>query len=198
MCSWTWPYWRRVEKRKNRCKMEEMFDTYDINGNFLRIKPKSFCHGENPGCYHKAVWIWIVNDKGELLIQKRAACKKHHPNKYGAPSAGHAQAGETLLQTCVRETKEELGLDTKEDDYIFWGEMVIEEFNEFAETYLLKTTAEIEDMTLQEEEVAFVKYLSFNEFEKIIHSDEFCVGFEKYNNWICKKLKAYLEENNFI
>ncbi len=175
--------------------MEEMFDTYDREGNFLGVKPKSFCHSENPGCYHKAVWIWIVNEKGELLIQKRAACKKHHPNKYGAPSAGHVDAGEKLLEACVRETKEELGLDTKESDYKFWGEMFIGECWEFAETYLLETTAKIEDMVLQPEEVAEVKYLSFDEFVKIIHSDEFCVHHHKYNDWLCSKIENYLKNH---
>lgn len=184
---------KKNKKRKSGLKMEEMFDTYDKNGRFLGIKPKSFCHGDNPRCFHKAVWIWIVNDKGELLIQKRAACKKHHPNKYGAPSAGHVSAGETLLEACVRETQEELGLSTKPDDYVFWGEMLIEETNEFAETYLLKTSAKVSDMTLQEEEVAMVKYLTYDEFVSLIHSEEFCVGFKNYNNWICERMKTYLE-----
>lgn len=171
---------------------EEMFDTYDMNGNFLGIKPKSFCHSENPGCFHKAVWIWIVSGDGKLLIQMRAACKKHQPNKYGAPSAGHVQAGETLLETCVRETKEELGLETKQSDYVFWGEMCVEKFNEFAETYLLETKAQTTDMILKEDEVAFVKFLTFDEFKEIIYSDDFCVDHDEYKNWLCEKLEKYL------
>lgn len=52
-----------------------------IQGKYLGIKPKSFCHNGNPGCYHKPVWIWIYNDNNEFLIQKRASCKKRSPNK---------------------------------------------------------------------------------------------------------------------
>ena len=44
--------------------MEEMFDVFDINGNYLGVKTKSFCHSENPGVYHKPVWIWIKNSGG--------------------------------------------------------------------------------------------------------------------------------------
>ena len=47
-------------------------------------------------------------------MQKRAATKKKSPNKYDMPSAGHVDAGETLLQAYVRETEEELGLTCKE------------------------------------------------------------------------------------
>jgi len=56
--------------------MEEIFDVYTRNGKYLGTKPKSFCHSENPGVYHKPVWIWIINDNKEVLVQKRAACKK--------------------------------------------------------------------------------------------------------------------------
>ena len=52
---------------------EKIFDIYDINGKHVGAKPKSFCHSDNPGVYHKPVWIWIVNDKGQILVQKRAA-----------------------------------------------------------------------------------------------------------------------------
>ncbi|HOO68112.1 MAG TPA: hypothetical protein PLC53_01935 [Bacilli bacterium] len=57
--------------------MEEMFDMYTRDGKYLGIKSKSFCHGENPEVYHKPVWIWIVNYKGNILIQKRAMCKRN-------------------------------------------------------------------------------------------------------------------------
>lgn len=56
--------------------MEELLDTYDIDGNFLGVKPRSFCHSENPGCYHKAVWIWIINDRGKYLFRKEPLPRK--------------------------------------------------------------------------------------------------------------------------
>ena len=50
--------------QKVEIDMEEMLDTFDINGKFLGAKPRSFCHSENPGVYHKPVWIWIVSETG--------------------------------------------------------------------------------------------------------------------------------------
>ena len=170
---------------------EEIFDVYDIHGNHLGVRPKSFCHSENPGVYHKPVWIWIVNDKGQILVQKRAATKKKSPNKYDMPSAGHVDAGETLLQACVRETEEELGLKCKESDFIFLKEWLIQESWEFAEIYLLKTKAKVTDMKLQKEEVAEVKYLDYDEFVKLFYSDDFCNHAKEYNDWVCEVLKKY-------
>ena len=69
--------------------MEEMLDTFDIDGNFLGIKSRSFCHSENPGVYHKPVWIWIKNGEGGILVQKRALTKKKSPGKWDMPAAGH-------------------------------------------------------------------------------------------------------------
>lgn len=133
--------------------MEEMLDTFDINGNFLGVKSRSFCHNGNPGVYHKPVWIWIINDKGQILVQKRAATKKNSPNKYDMPSAGHVDAGETLLKACVRETEEELGLRCKETDFIFLKEWLNQKGWEFAEIFLLKTKAKVADMKLQKKKL---------------------------------------------
>ena len=51
--------------------MEEMLDTFDIKGNFLGIKTRSFCHSENPQVYHKPVWIWIINSRGGDIGSKK-------------------------------------------------------------------------------------------------------------------------------
>ena len=38
------------------------------------------------------------------------------------PSAGHIEAGEKPIEGAIRETEEELGIETKEEDYKFIGE----------------------------------------------------------------------------
>ena len=173
--------------------MEEIFDVFDINGNFLGTRPKSFCHSENPGVYHKPVWIWIINKEGKILVQKRALAKKKNPGKWDMPSAGHVDAGETILQGCVRETFEELGLKTKESDYIFLREFVTQEGWELAQVYLLRTNAETEDMTLQTSEVERVEYLDYDKFVQLLYSDEFCPHKKDYKDWVCEILKKELE-----
>jgi len=169
--------------------MEEMLDTFDNKGNFLGVKPRSFCHSENPGVYHKPVWIWIINSKGEILVQKRAKTKKKSPGKWDMPSAGHIDAGESCLQGCVRETYEELGIQTKENEFIFLKEFVNQRGWELVQVYLLKKDIDIEDIKLQAEEVECVKWFNYDEFVKLLYSEEFCNHEEEYKKWVSEVLK---------
>ena len=170
-----------------------MLDTFDINGEFLGAKPRSFCHSENPGVYHKPVWIWIINSQGQILVQKRALTKKKSPGKWDMPSAGHVDAGETCLSGCVRETSEELGLSVNEKDFIFLKEFINERGWELVQVYLLKNNTKIEDMKLQLKEVECVKWLDYDEFIKFLYSDEFCNHSTEYKDWVCQVLKEYIK-----
>jgi len=172
--------------------MEEMLDTFDINGNFLGAKPRSFCHSENPGVYHKPVWIWIINSKGQVLVQRRAKTKKKSPGKWDMPSAGHIDAGETCLSGCVRETYEELGIKTKEDDFIFLKEFVNPSGWELVQVYLLKKDIDLKDIKLQVEEVECVKWLPYNEFIDLLYSEDFCKHAQEYKDWVAQILKEYI------
>ena len=172
--------------------MEEIFDVYDINGNYLGQRTRSFCHGPNPGVFHKPVWIWIYNDKKQLLVQKRAKFKKKNPSKWDMPSAGHVDAGETPLQGCVRETKEELGLVVNPDEFEFVCEWKDLNGWQLAQVYTLKSDAKIEDMTLQVEEVECVEWLDFKDFEKLLYSQDFVEHQKDYKDFVCKMLKEKL------
>ena len=169
--------------------MKELLDTYDINGNFVGVQTREFCHSKNPGVYHKPVWIFIKNDNNEILVQKRARCKKENPGKWDMPSAGHVNTGETSLQACVRETEEELGLKFKESDFEFLKEWLVQESWELAQIYLLKTNATIEQMSLQQDEVEDVKWLNYNHFVKLLYSKDFCDFPLDYKDWIAMILK---------
>ena len=125
--------------------MEEMFDVYDKEGRWLGVRPKSFCHSKNPGVYHKPVWIWIVNSKNEVLVQKRALTKKHMPGKWDAPSAGHVEAGEDFLSACERETREELGVIVPRSKFVFQKEILSEKVWELGQVYLLVLDVDIKD-----------------------------------------------------
>ena len=170
--------------------MEEMFDVFDKYGNHLGVKPKSFCHSENPGVFHKPVWIWIFNSNGQILIQKRASTKKFMPNKWDGSATGHVCAGETALEGCVREVYEELGLTFKESDFIFLGEFPAPEVWELGQVYCIKTDKTIKEMKLQESEVSEVMWLELNEFEALLMSDEFLPYSNEYKTWVVKHLKS--------
>ncbi len=78
----------------------EYIDIFDENNNPTGdIKEKTKAHEE--GNFHRTAHIWIMNDKKELLLQKRSATKKSHPNCWDISGAGHIRAGETVIEGAI-------------------------------------------------------------------------------------------------
>lgn len=86
----------------------EYIDIFDENNNPTgqELKEKGKAHED--GDFHRTAHIWIINDKNELLLQKRSASKKTHPNCWDISGAGHIKAGESVIDGAIRELKEEL------------------------------------------------------------------------------------------
>ena len=174
--------------------MEEIFDIYTRDGKHLWTAPKSVCHSENPGFYHKPVWIRIINSKNEILVQKRAATKKNHPNKRCMWASGHVLAWETTTEWAIREVYEELGVQTKKEDYKFICEYIVDETREIAQIYLLKLDLDINEFKLQEEEVAEVKWLTYDEFKELFNSKDFVEHSDEYKEFTLNILKENLSK----
>ena len=50
------------------------------------------------GEYRNLVHVWIINSKGELLLQRRSENKKHFPNMWSVTS-GCVHSDESFVQT---------------------------------------------------------------------------------------------------
>ncbi len=172
--------------------MEEIFDIYTREGEYIGTKEESICHSKNAGFYHKPVWIWIINSKNEILVQKRSNDMKNHANKWDMSSAGHVISGETPMQGAIREVYEELGITTQRSDYKFIGEYIADEFFEIAQVYLLKLDLDVIKLKLQKEEVSEVKWLCYDDFKKLFYSKDFVTFDDEY-----RKLVLKLLEDNF-
>lgn len=172
--------------------MEEIFDVFNRNGDCLGNKPKSFCHSQNPGVYHKPVWIWILNKKGEILLQKRAATKKWLPNKWDSSATGHVCSGETMVQGCKREVFEELGIMSDESNFKFWGEYIADSVWEIGQIFMLESNVDISQLKIQIEEVSEVKWFNFDEFKAMLYSDDFVPYDKDYKDMIIEKILEYL------
>lgn len=64
--------------------------------------------------WHRHVLCWIINEKGEILLQKRAAQKKN-PNKW-SKTGGHVVFGEEPKESLKREIEEGLGAIINDQD----------------------------------------------------------------------------------
>ena len=171
----------------------EYIDIFDENNNPTgEIKEKTKAHED--GNFHRTAHIWIMNDKKELLLQKRSATKQSHPNCWDISGAGHIRAGETVIEGAIRELKEELGVEAKERDlqYISTIKSTKNPKNmEFGYVYLLKCNNQVKEYIFEDDEVSEVKYVDFEELEKMVEErvDGLLIHEEEY-----KKLFEYIRE----
>jgi isopentenyl-diphosphate Delta-isomerase len=63
------------------------------------------------GLLHRAFSIFVINDRGELMLQKRAASKYHCGGLWTNTCCGHPRNGEELLSAAHRRLPEEMGFD---------------------------------------------------------------------------------------
>lgn len=153
--------------------MNEKIDVLTEFGEFTGLTSTlNECHEK--GYWHRAVFCLIINDNGNILLQKRSSNKKLWPNKWDVTVGGHVKSGEFGLQALKRECKEELGLDVSHDDIKFLLSSISRYNkngyvnNHFDEFYLISSNANINEMWLQKTEVSEVKWFTQNELlEKI-------------------------------
>jgi hypothetical protein len=68
------------------------------------------------GLLHRAVYVWVFNLEGALLIQRRSPHKKIGPNQLDLSVAEHLQPGESFVQGAARGLAEELGISVSLDE----------------------------------------------------------------------------------
>lgn len=157
----------------------EYLDIRTIDGKPTgEVKERRLVHAD--GDIHGTSHVWIARRREDgsidLLLQKRSATKDCFPGYFDISSAGHLTAGQTYLEGALRELSEELGIVAGEDDLHFLGIFegyFEEEFygkmfknHEVAYVYLYDKEVDIEKLTLQEEEVEMVKWMSLAECEE--------------------------------
>lgn len=62
------------------------------------------------GLLHRAISVFLFNDKGELLLQKRASSKYHSGGLWTNTCCSHPRVGEANMDAAIRRLKEEMGI----------------------------------------------------------------------------------------
>ena len=111
----------------------EILDVVDENGNPTgETVERTIAH--KTGVRHRTSHVWVVrknNGSMEILLQKRSKNKDSHPGCLDCSSAGHIPAGVDFIPSAIRELKEELGIDAKEDEFVYCGQTVGKRTNVF-------------------------------------------------------------------
>ena len=148
----------------------EVWDILDKEGNPTgkTVQRKKVClmRGE----YHMVVHIWILGSDGRVLIQRRSLNKPLMPGEWAA-IGGSAVSGEDAPTAARRELLEEMGVNANPEDLKLIRKMVRN--NSILYIYLVCCDIAIQDLKLQEDEVAEAKWVHRNKLRQMIKAKEF-------------------------
>lgn len=145
----------------------ELLQLFDENKNMLNESIERDRKKELPeGKYFMIILLFIENNN-KFLIQKTSVNRE---SEY-ATTGGHVTFGDTALKTVIKEAKEELGLDLKESE-IKEIETVKGKYG-YISIYYCNKEIDIDKLTIQEEEVESLQWMSIDEINELIKKENF-------------------------
>ena len=141
----------------------ELWDVYDINKRFTgKVIDRHSDERLKEGEYHLVVEAIIIN------------CIK----------------GENSLQSMLREIREELGVIFNESDAVFYKTLRDDNAKDFKDIWLFRKDLEIKDLSYTDGEVVDSKWITIDEFEKMIDNEEIIptIDFDKEDYKKCLEL----------
>lgn len=186
----------------------EILDIVDENGMPAggRIDRET-AHRE--GIRHRTAHVWIMRRKEtcdpgekeavegtngikyEILLQKRSPDKDSYPGCLDISSAGHIPAGDEVVDSAIREMKEELGITILPEQLHFCGKRKFSFQDVFhgkpffdrqvSFVYIVWMDIEKDTMDLQKEEIEDVIWMDFEECIKMVeeNSMKHCIAMEE-------------------
>ncbi len=122
--------------------------------------------------FHLAMEAWIVNHKGQVLIQQRSQSCEILPGIWGL-TTGRMVAGEDTRSGCVRELREELGLQIQPERLRFLRRILrLDGTHLIWDLYLLEQEIELGALKLQPEEVSGAMWASAAKLREMIRAGE--------------------------
>jgi len=150
---------------------DEPLIVVDEENNILEYLPKADVH-RGEGILHRAFSVFLFNDQGEVLLQKRSPDKLLWPLYWSNSCCSHPRKGESELEAATRRILEELGVHTDlEYAYTFtyhapFGAVGSE--REVCSVFLARTTGEIR---ANENEIAEWRWIAQDELTAVLESD---------------------------
>lgn len=130
-----------------------MLDIVNSQDEVIGTAERSVAHAE--GLKIRLIYVWFYTPDGRIIMQRRSAYKRAHPNRLVSTVSGHVGAGVSYLDAAIRETKEETGVEVVSDEL----QQVSKVFKEthtptdisaaFRMSYMYRFTDRVEDLRIE-------------------------------------------------
>jgi isopentenyl-diphosphate delta-isomerase len=91
--------------------IEDKVILVDLNNNQVGLMPKLEAHEK--GVLHRAFSVFVFNENGELMLQRRSLVKYHSPGLWTNTCCSHQREGESNIESGKRRLNEEMGFTTE-------------------------------------------------------------------------------------
>ncbi len=96
---------------------EEIIQIVDIDNKETDSVPRRIMREQ--GLIHRACYILVFNEQGQLFLQKRTDTKDLYPSCWDIAAGGVVLAGESYELSAERELQEELGVEVENFTHLF-------------------------------------------------------------------------------
>lgn len=159
--------------------MEEQVILVDEQDNPIGLMPKIEAHEK--AVLHRAFSVFVFNDKGDLLLQQRAASKYHSPLLWTNTCCSHPRDGESNIEAGKRRLQEEMGFSCDLEE-VFWFIYKAPFDNGLTEHELdhVLIGKFNDEPIINKKEVASYKWMSLSEIKKDIelHPENYTAWFK--------------------
>lgn len=169
----------------NFVKMEEHVVLVSEKDEVIGTMEKMEAHEK--GVLHRAFSVFLFNEAGEMLLQKRAAGKYHSPNQWTNAVCSHPRIDETYHEGAKRRMSEELGIDAELSEKFSFlykadvGQNLWEHELDYVFTGNFSGA-----VNLNEDEVAEIRYVSMEELDNEMNKNP-----ENFTEWFKIILAEY-------
>lgn len=141
-----------------------------IDENNFPLEPQLRRLAHKNGLWHRTTGIWVINDKLQILCQKRSLLKDMKPGFWEAFFGGHLTPNQEYIDNAVKELNEELGVSISEQDLIPYKVFKSDKptHREFQQVFACKINGDIDSFKFEKEEVYQIKWIDIEDVREIL------------------------------
>jgi isopentenyl-diphosphate delta-isomerase type 1 len=162
--------------------MDELFDIVTEDDIVTHQAPRTEAHAR--GLWHRGVHVFLFDNGGRLLVQKRSADRKQYPSLLDCSVSEHVKSGESYPDAARRGLMEELGVAEIGLQFLVKFKMVYG-LNDNEISMVYQGVIDPAAVKFDPVEIDSIQYIGPDELKKMMNENraDFCGWFVEIMNW---------------